>query len=249
MGRLGCSPFRRNKNRKKENGTKGSLPSDVVNDDEKQKLLVNNSLERNEKENSSPPNICVQCGYQSSPDKLNAVICENETDGHIPEDLKCQESVLKQDFECQVSIEPEVRAMEESTSIDNNNTTKDSKPSLPSTEETESAMSAAARKRSALLSVVKSVSPRAKFRVEDVVGDDGSLLNAAAVRKLLQKPTVNSYTSFLICLKKGSMKFIEGIIQECDAFQLMFDALAALSLKTIGSFTDTILQLEISRDN
>ena len=51
----------------------------------------------------------------------------------------------------------------------------------------------------------------------------------------------------MICLKKGSSKFIEQILQECDALQLMFDALAALSLKHIGSFSDTILQLEIVR--
>ena len=86
-----------------------------------------------------------------------------------------------------------------------------------------------------------------EFKIEDFVGEEGELLNAAAVRKLLQKPTVKSYTYFMICLKKGSTKFVEQILQECDALQLMFDALAALSMKSIGSFTDTILQLEIVR--
>ena len=86
-----------------------------------------------------------------------------------------------------------------------------------------------------------------EFKIEDVVSEEGELLNAAAVRKLLQKPTVKSYTSFMICLKKGSAKFVEHILHECDALQLMFDALAALSMKSIGSFTDTILQLSIVR--
>ena len=105
------------------------------------------------------------------------------------------------------------------------------------------------RKKSALMSLVKRVSPSAKtkFRHEDIVSEEGELLNAAAVRKLLKSPTVKSYTAFMICLKKGSSKFIEQILQECDALQLMFDALAALSLKHIGSFSDTILQLEIVR--
>ena len=104
----------------------------------------------------------------------------------------------------------------------------------------------AERRRAALLSIVKKTKAP-KFHVEDVVGEEGELLNAAAVRKLLQKPTVKSYTYFMICLKKGSTKFVEQILQECDALQLMFDALAALSMKSIGSFTDTILQLEIVR--
>jgi len=198
------------------------------------------------------PNICVQCGHQASPPKLSDNIHQSAEE-NIPEGFECQKSVLKHDFECQVSIGSDTRVAEEplkeTTTITADNNTNDLKSCLPllSAEKVEAPVSSAAKRRSALLSVVKAVSHRPIFRVEDVVGDDGSLLNAAAVRKLLQKPSVKSYTSFLICLRKGSMKFIEQIIQECDAFQLMFDALAALSLKTIGSFTDTILQLEIVR--
>ena len=119
---------------------------------------------------------------------------------------------------------------------------------LSTSTESSSPSTLAERKRAALLSIVKKTNAKIpKFCVENVVSEEGELLNAAAVRKLLQKPSVKSYTSFMICLKKGSAKFVEQILQESDVLQLMFNALDALSMKCIGSFTDTILQLAIVR--
>jgi len=91
--------------------------------------------------------------------------------------------------------------------------------------------------KSSLWRAIKRVSSApTEIKTEDLVDENGDLLNPEAVRAMLQNPTMKSYTTFMICLKKGSAKFIEQIIHECDAFQLMFDALTALSLKTIGNW-------------
>ena len=175
-------------------------------------------------------------------------------------DVGCQSALLKDvdDFQCQV----EDQKKDEDEVVDSTNIPKsisfegtpnseplenDKLPELAeplnkkpvSTSNAKACLWKAIRRASSVNAI--------EFKIENVVSEEGELLNAAAVRKLLQKPSVKSYTSFMICLKKGSAKFVEQILQECDALQLMFDALAALSMKSIGSFTDTILQLAIVR--